>query len=197
MFRRRWGFVAPLTLACVLPACGGGEAHQRPPSFMQPAAPAEPKKPQPVRARGSDEVTATVGRLGGTLTLAMGAELHIPEGALSEETEVTFSRAAGTDAFKYQPNAKTIGPSLSVAPALVAAPGARLRISIPFHTMPNGFEDRDLALAAEEIDDQQHVVATEAVRTRWTNWPATREGNRLSAELGGLPGMRLQFIAAK
>jgi hypothetical protein len=147
---------------------------------------------------GGDEVAADVGGDGGTLELSNGARLDIARGALSSRTRVTFSIGAQPLAFQIaREDQQAVGPTLQVTPTLIASEGSTIVVSIPFTGLPSGFGSEDLAVAVEMMDDQNRVLETGSTRTRWQFLPAAVERNRLRAELAEVPGMRLQFVAAR
>jgi hypothetical protein len=176
------------------PACGGAE--------VQPAetAAAErqrtPAPPKPIHERGTDEVRAEVPTAGGTLELANGARVEVPADALPARTTLTFSVGPPTQVFAHREHQQPVGPMLQLEPALVATPGKRLRISVPFVQVPSGFTQDDLALAVESVAEQR-ALGMGGTQTRWQNFPVTVEGNRLVGELAEVPGMRLVFLAAR
>lgn len=179
-------------LPCALLAlggCGGGASSQ--PAETTPVAEAPPRPVGPVSARGEREVRARVGRAGGTLELANGGRLEIPEGALDEEIEIVLSvgpeaREAWDDETK-----RALGPVLEVSPPLAAHAG-RFRISAPATQLPPGFEDDDLALGSEEENAAGRGM-TQATMTRWQMWPARIEGGRFVADMPSFGGHRVQF----
>jgi hypothetical protein len=90
-----------------------------------------------------------------------------------------------------------VGPTLTIQPALVAAPGTRITVSVPFAQMPAGFSEEDIAVAVEVVDDNQRALQMGGVQTRWHNFPASITGRRMVAELTELDGLRLQFLASR
>jgi len=177
----------------MLLACGGGGTSEPPPVY--PIAPEEPSGP--AHARGSESASVNVGSAGGTLELSNGARLEISEGALDQSTSVVFALGARTRAFDQNENQRTIGPMLVVQPSLVAGPDGRFIVSIPFTSIPDGFTERDLAVAVEVVAEEQRALEMGGVQTRWQNQAASRSGNRLTAELRQLDGLRLQFLVSR
>jgi hypothetical protein len=194
------GAVAGLALA---PACGGGAASERPATVPPPARPPEPTTPSTapvgvVHARGELSVTARVGPAGGDLSLANGARLDIPQGALGEVVEVVFAVGEPTSAFRNRDDEKTVGPSLVVSPELVALGGARFRITLPFVELPAGFESRHAAVALERQDEASSGFRGGATRTTWEHHEATATTDRkFVTELAQLPGYRVQFLVSR
>jgi len=189
-----------LAVGCVgAVACGGGNGAEGGTGETTPATqPApQPQPAGPVSKQGDEVVTATVSEAGGTLSLRNGAKLTIPEGALAEPTEVTLGPGAHTEVFTHREGTKAIGPILQVEPAMVAPPGARFELSLPFERgLPSGFSQDDLALGVEMMDEQR-ALQMGGMQTRWQNFPARVQGGRLLGELDELPGMRLQFLVAR
>lgn len=197
MLERTRGMVLAMGCAGLL-ACGGGSAEggsERTTPEARPAA--APKPAGPVHEKGDGVITAEVATPGGTLELRNGAKLEIPEGTLAEPTEVTLGPGAHTKVFEHREGTEPIGPILQVEPSMVAAPGARFELSIPFpRGLPSGYSQDDLALGVEMMDEQR-ALQMGGVRTRWQNFPARVQSNRLLGELEELPGMRLQFLVAR
>lgn len=184
-------------LSLALAACGGSESagsttgggleeEQRP---VQPTG--------PVNASGSEEARATVANAGGTLSLQNGARLEIPSGAIAEPTEVVLRRGAEGQAFGDLERQRSLSPMLNVEPMLVAADGGAFVVSVPAQTIPSGFEEADLAMAMEEIDDQQRAIDTLGTQTRWQFYPVEVQNGRWVARVGGLAGHRIQFGVAR
>jgi len=168
-----------------------GTAEQPPPtSYNEEIEPAS----EAAHAHGDDEAQARVGPPGGYLRLSNGAELNVPQGALEETVNVVMRVAPESHAFDRE-TTRTIGPSISIAPELVATSG-QLKYSYPFGSVPNGFQQSDLAIMLEEPEAQQNDLVS-ATRTHWVTYPASIRGGRMVAELDRLPGMRTQFVVSR
>ncbi|MEC7526448.1 MAG: hypothetical protein VYE22_41600 [Myxococcota bacterium] len=182
-------------LALMCAGCGGsqdvGETTGGP--LVEP----EPEPAGPVSASGTEEARAAVGEAGGTLSLTNGARLEIPAGALQGETEVALQVGADGRAFGDAERQRPLGPMINVVPAILATEGTSFSISIPEQPLPSGFESSDLAFAMEEVDDDQRAIDTLGTQTRWQFYPVRVEGGRFRADVGGLPGHRLQFGVAR
>jgi hypothetical protein len=181
-----------LTLAFL--GCGGAPP---PPVAQEPTPPPAPAAGSTeVHARGGRQVTATVGRAGGTLEIDTGARLTIPPGALSEAREITFGHGADTTIFSNREGIRPLSGTLSVSPPLTTAPGKSLTLSIRHRGLPDGYSPEDLALAVESAGERRALGMGEN-QTRWENFPAVQAGDRLEGELTELPGMRLAFIVSR
>jgi len=186
--------IVHLALTLALFGCGGA-----PPPPVNEAAASPPPAPAPgsteVHARGGRQVTATVGAAGGTLSIDNGARLTIPANALSEPREITFGEGASTTVFNHE-GIEGLSGTLSVTPPLTTAPGKPIEISVRHRGLPDGFTTNDLALAVER-PGQERALGMGENETRWENFPATQNGDRLEGELTELPGMRLEFIVSR
>lgn len=162
---------------------GGGEA---------------PRTGSPVHERGDTSVTATVGPAGGVLELANGAKLEIPAGALGDDVDVIFGIGSQTQAFANREYERTIGPTLLVQPALVAQPGARIKVSAPMGSIPQPFTEEDITLATEAVDEMDPMSDVRTnIQTIWQYANADVIGGRFVAEVQDLPGMRVQFLLSR
>ena len=148
-----------------------------------------------VHKRGAQKLIVEVGAAGGTLELDNGARLVIPEGALSENVEITLSEGARTTAFSNKEHERPLGPIVEISPPIALA--GPVRISIPLGQMPEGFSERDLALGLEVVSSTQRAVQGYGVQTRWDYLPASSEGGRAVADLQEIPGYRAQFVLSK
>jgi hypothetical protein len=194
MHHLRWAS-AGLVLAV---ACGGSTAAKPPPQRAAQAhnTPVEATEPSsPVHKRGSGKLIVEVGRAGGTLELDNGARLEIPQGALSEPVEITFSRGNHTTAFSNHEWERPLGPTLEIAPAIGL--GSPVKVSVPLASLPEGFSEDDLALGLEVVSDTQRAVEMTGTQTRWDYLPASTAGGRATAQLDSVPGYRLQFVVSK
>ncbi|MGE0790156.1 MAG: hypothetical protein AB7S26_31065 [Sandaracinaceae bacterium] len=162
---------------------GGGLGESPPPNTTGPA-----------NASGGAEASAMVGAAGGTFSLSNGARLEIPRGALSSATEVTLRVGADGQAFGDRENQRPLGPMLNVTPAMS---GGGFVVSIPQQPIPNGWSEDDLALALEEVDDEQRAIDVLGTQTRWQFWPARVQNGRFVAEVRAFPGHRVQFGVAR
>ena len=192
MHHLRWGSVG-LVLAV---ACGGSTASKPPPHRAAQTSPIEHSEPSsPVHKRGSDKLIVEVGRAGGTLELDNGARLEIPQGALSEPVEITFSRGNHTTAFSNHEWERPLGPTLEIAPAIGL--GSPVKVSVPMAVLPEGFSEEDLALGLEVPSDKQRAVEMTGTQTRWDYLPAANAKGRATAQLDSVPGYRLQSVVSK
>jgi hypothetical protein len=152
----------------------------------------------PVHERGDASVQVTVGPAGGVLELSNGAKLEIPAGALGDSVDVIFGVGSSTQAFANRENERTLGPALLIQPALIAQPGARIKISAPVGPIPQPFTEDDVTLATETVDEMDPMSDVRpTVQTIWQYASASVEGGRLVAELQELPGMRVQFLLSR
>jgi len=183
--------------ALTMPAvgCGGTEATGSTTGGGLQEEPA-PAALGPANASGSTEATAMVGAAGGTFSLSNGSRLEIPSGTFSEPTEVTLQNGADGEAFGDREYQRALGPMLNILPAMDAG-GGRLRVSVPQQPIPSGWTEDDLAFAIEEVADEQRAMDVLGTVTRWQFFPARVENNRFVAEVGGLPGHRVQFGVAR
>ena len=189
---RPWG---ALILSLSLVGCGGSQAEPTT-AESEAEASATPAPAGPVSLSGTSEATATVPVAGGTLSLANGARLVIPSGALSEPTEVVLRDGADGQAFGDAERQRPLSPMLNIAPMLIASEGA-FEVSVPALAIPGGFEEADLAFAMEEVDDEQRAIDTLGTQTRWQFYPVQIENGRWVARVTGLPGHRVQFGVAR
>jgi hypothetical protein len=190
MHQLRWG------VGLMLVGCAATAPKAAPTTPVAQAAPEEREESVgAVHERGGDKLTVDVGGQGGTLELDNGARLEIPRGALTEVTEVTFSRGTKTTAFANHEWERPLGPTLEVSPGVPL--GTPVRISVPVSNLPEGFTADDLALGLEVPADQQRGAEMTGTVTRWSYIPATSTSGRFVAELDQLPGYRLQFVVSK
>ncbi|MEQ8461274.1 MAG: hypothetical protein RLO52_42235 [Sandaracinaceae bacterium] len=193
MIPNRWvgvGLASALALGC-------GGAQDVGETTGGPLEEAPPEPAGPVSASGTEEARVTVGEAGGTLSLTNGARLEIPRGALAGDTEVALQVGADGRAFSDAERQRPLGPMINVNPAILAIEGTAFTVSIPEQPLPSGFEQSDLAFAMEEVDAEQRAIDTLGTQTRWQFYPVRVENGRFRAEIGGLPGHRLQFGVAR
>ncbi len=193
MLCRHWYAVSAAAILMGAAGCPG--AAGTPVSRMaEPTAEIE-EVHGPVHKRGDDKLTAGVGTAGGTLRLANGALLDIPEGALEGTVQITFSEGTHTTAFANHEYERPVGPTLEVGPPL------NLRrpcvVSVPLPALPEGFEAKDLTLATEVMSDTQRAVPMQGTQTRWDYSPATSAAGRARAEVPQVPGFRIQFVVSR
>lgn len=186
---------ASLSLLCLAGACGGGRAPARHVSVAA-VLPGPAENVGPASARGDDVVSAHVGPDGGTLELASGARLEIPDGAFTESTEVTLRRGPSTQAVGSREGEARVGPVLQVTPAFAVPAGKHITVSIPLADVPSGYQASDLAVATEESPTERRALGMGGEQTHWVVGPATWSGGRLRAELTELSGMRVLFVAS-
>ncbi|MBX3272565.1 MAG: hypothetical protein KF729_20060 [Sandaracinaceae bacterium] len=194
MLVRMGMFARGLLAAALLYACGGTQTQSTTGGGLEEAPP--PRAAGPANARGDTEARATVGRAGGTFSLANGARLEIPSGALARDLEVSFGVGADGQAFGDREHQRAVGPMLNVEPALDSE-GPPFVLSIPQLPIPNGWSDSDLAFAMEEVHDEQRAIDTLGTVTRWQFYSASVEGGRIVARTTGLMGHRVQFGVAR
>jgi hypothetical protein len=147
-----------------------------------------------VHKRGGDKLIVEVGKAGGTLELDNGARLEIPQGALVDNVEVTFSRGTHTTAFSNHEWERPLGPTLEISPEF--ALGSPIKVSVPVSQLPEGFGEQDLALGLE-VPSQNQRQQMQGTQTRWDYLPASTTSGRAVAELNSVPGYRLQFVVSK
>jgi len=148
-------------------------------------------------ARGDNRAATRVGAAGGTLELASGARVEIPAGAITTPVDVVIQRAPPTDAFNNREDERIAGPTFIVTPALNSSNGSKFVVSVPMTTsVPDGFEQTDVAIAYERVAAVQRGMSAEldTTQTRWDHGPASVRSGRMVAELDQLPGFRLQFV---
>jgi hypothetical protein len=178
----------------LITACAGTSRHQ--PSST-PVASVDPNDVPhgEVHKRGSKKLIAVIGPSGGTLELANGARLAIPNGALSDAVEVTFSEGAHTTAFSNHEYERPIGPIVEIAPEI--ALNSPAEVSVPIGMLPEGFTPDDLTLGLEVLATNQRAVPGQATNTRWDYLEASNKGGRAAATLSSIPGFRVQFVVSK
>ena len=190
------GWVVGLSLSLSLGAvaCGGSAPKPASATYVPPAR--EDDAPTgAVHKRGNGKLIVVVGPAGGSLELDNGARLVIPEGALAQSVEVTFSQGSRTTAFSNHSYEHAIGPTLEIAcDANLQGP---VEVSIPDTKLPEGFSEKDLALGLEAPASTQRALEGQAVQTRWDYLDAHAKGGRAVAELQQIPGYRLQFLVSK
>lgn len=192
---KSWKSGLTCSIVLVASACGGPQARST--AVEDDLAPEAPPAPSDVAVHGTSEARARIGRAGGTLSLANGARLVIPPGALSEETEVALLVGAEGHAFGDAERQRALGPMLAVEPAIVSAGGVPFELSIPEQPIPTGFERSDLAFAIEETHEGARAIETLATRTRWQFYPVVVEGGRFVVRTSGFGGHRVQFGVAR
>lgn len=189
-----------LTGSCPFAGCGGGSANtetQTPRTQVTEPEVGAPRVTSAVHGHGDNQASARMGSLGGELTLANGAHLVIPPGALAEDIEVMFALGETVNAFNNRDDERIVGPSLVVAPELRSANGAKFVVELPYTTLPEGFTQEDVVIAFERNDEDATGFRGGAVRTTWDHAPARAlPGNKLRAEFTELPGLRVQFVVS-
>ncbi len=175
-------------------ACGGATTNS--PQAQAPKLAVEQSAPSvAVHERGGKKLIVEVGSAGGTLELGNGARLEIPAGALGETVQLVFSEGQHSTAFSNHEYERPVGPIVEIGPPL--ALNQPLKLSIPLSRLPDGFEEKDLTLGAEVVSDTQRAVQMHGVQTRWDYLPASSAGGRAVAELGAVPGYRMQFVVSR
>ena len=181
-------------LSAALAACAGSAPKPAPVAPVREVRSEEAHVPA-VHRRGSGKLIAVVGPAGGSLELDNGARLVIPQGALTDAVEVTFSEGNRTTAFSNHDYERPVGPTLEVAcDANLATP---LEVSIPDTTLPQGFTAKDLAFGVEVPSTTQRAIEGQATQTRWDYLDATDHAGRAVGKLEQVPGYRVQFLVSK
>jgi hypothetical protein len=144
-----------------------------------------------VHKSGGDKVTATFGPAGGQLDIANGARIEIPAGTFQEATDIVLGVAQKSTAFSNQEREKPYGPTFEVSPGFDAPEGAKIRVSVPLASFPEGWGDPSLAY---EYPKGAVVGGEDSEHTRWQYENAKLTGGRLAAELDGVTGYRFQFV---
>ena len=186
-----WGTVVSWS---ALSACASGAPSGSQASTTTPVEVRNKTLPA-VHKRGAQKLIVEVGAAGGTLELDNGARLVIPEGALPQNVEVTFSEGARTTAFSNHEYERPIGPTIEISPEIELA--APVRVSVPLEKIPDGFDEGDLTLGMEVVASTQRAVQGYGVQTRWDYLAAAAEGGRAVADLQQVPGYRVQFVVSK
>jgi hypothetical protein len=151
-----------------------------------------------VHERGDSSISATVGPAGAVLELSNGAKLEIPAGALGDEIDLVFGIGSQTQAFANRDFERAVGPTLLIQPALVAQPGARIKVSAPMGPIPQPFTEEDITLATEAVDEMAPMSDVRTnIQTIWQYATAEVVGGRFVAEVQELPGMRVQFLLSR
>ncbi|MBN1655811.1 MAG: hypothetical protein JXA30_18745 [Deltaproteobacteria bacterium] len=192
----RW-FCSAVLGSIMLLGCGGGAGESS--GLDTTAQGADIAPTGPVMKSGGTSVTALMGPAGGRLDLANGARVEIPAGAIQDAKEIVFKDAPRTTVFKdedVQGN-RPVGPIILVTPELYAPEGSYFVISIPFSSLPEGYDESSLLLAYETPSSQQRNYAEDTTVTIWNYEQAAISGGRAVAKLGSLPGMRFQFILSR
>ena len=186
-----------VSLCALVAGCGGAPHHVE--AAARPVVEEAPRHAPVgrVHREGQGHVTALVGPAGGVLEISGGAKLEIPEGALTEPTEVTISISAETGAFANREDEQKVGPSLSVTPALASASSRSFVLTMPYVELPDGFHAADAAIAIESEMSEQRSQPGAATRTRWDHANARAHDHLFTAELRELPGYRFQFVVSK
>jgi hypothetical protein len=189
--------ITALTVPLVFAACGGSSspAPQNAGSYgSEESSGGGGEVTSEVHKRGSKKLIAEIGPPGGTLELDNGARLTIPQGALSETVEFTFSEGSRTTAFSNHEYEHAIGPTLEIAPG--AALSSPVQVSVPISTLPEGFREEHLTLGLE-VPSQTQRLESQNVQTRWDYLPAESKSGRAVASLTEVPGFRVQFLVSK
>jgi hypothetical protein len=186
-------------LAAAIYACGGGTAESGDSEYGEGSSTVMEAPTGPVNESGGDEVVARMGPPGGRLELGNGARIEIPPGSIQGAQNIVFKNAPRTTAFKDADvrGDKPVGPIVLVSPAVYAPEGKSIVVSIPMSGIPEGFSEKGLFLAHEEVSEQQRQFAEDTTVTTWDYTPAKLVGGRAVAELPALSGMRLQFIISE
>ena len=185
--------IALLSTSSGMFACGGASQKPTQTAASYSSPPAEQSAAE-VHKRGSTKLIAEVGPKGGTLELANGARLTIPPGAFASNVELTFAEGSRTTAFANHEYERPIGPTLEIGPeASISAP---LQVSVPISSLPEGFDEADLTLGMEVPREHQRLEM-QGVLTRWDYLPAQSQSGRAVAEIGSVPGFRVQFLVSK
>lgn len=153
----------------------------------------------PAHAQGSDRAATQVGPAGGTFELTNGVRLEIPAGAIARPIEVVLQRAPATEAFNNREDERTAGPAFIVSPHLVSANGSKFTVSVPMTSVPDGFQQSDVAVAYETVSAEQRGLSEQlgSTQTRWEHSNAAVRSGRMVAELDEMAGYRLQFVFSR
>lgn len=183
---------ATAAMVLALAACGGGATPSHATTARTEATPPPPPPAQAAHARGDHDVSARVGRMGGSLELGNGARLEIDANVLTEEIEISMSIAQGAHVFDQAETQTPLGPLVEITPAVTPSQTRSIHYSVPFARIPDGYPESDLALAVEEEGAQrEHFISGTA--TRWQMYAARHVGDRFVSDLDQLAGHRLQF----
>jgi hypothetical protein len=144
-----------------------------------------------VNKSGSGSVSAVFGSPGGSLSLASGAKVEIPPGAIEGAQEIVLRESQMTTAFYNQESERPIGPTFTISPGFNAPEGRKVVVSIPLAAYPEGYGEIAIAY---EYSKGARVGAEDSEHTRWQYENARLSGGRAIAELPGINGYRLQFV---
>jgi hypothetical protein len=144
-----------------------------------------------VHKSGGDTVTGTFGPAGGELDIANGARIEIPPGTFQEATDIVLSVAQKSTAFGNEEREKPYGPTFQVSPGFNAPDGAKIRVSIPLASYPEGWGDVALGY---EFPEGAVVGGEDSEHTKWQYENAKLSGGRAVAELDSVAGYRFQFV---
>lgn len=136
-------------------------------------------------------MVATLGPAGGSLELASGWRIEIPEGALEDDVELRFVTGHEANVFSREEGEAGVGTLAELSPMVIAAEGHLLRVSAPAGRAPAGFERSHVVLGMEE--EARGRAFGDAVTTRWQYHSGSGEDGRYVAEVAYLGGHRLQF----
>jgi len=150
-----------------------------------------------VEKRGDDSVTARMGLAGGRVELASGIRIDVPANAVQKPHDVVFKIAPPTTAFLNEEDERAVGPLVVFTPSLEAPEGSNFVVSYPLSSIPEEYDESNLYLAHEEVGRNQRDFAENTTVTTWDYTKAQLIGGRVTAELGYLSGMRLQFVLSK
>lgn len=184
--------ILSVVIISVLQGCGGGTAST--PTEYQPVE--DEVSTKPVNKFGETDSSATVGSGGGRLVLGDGVVLEIPRGAIQEPTEVVLKQLPSNAAFKRDENEKLVGPMFVISPEMLATIG-KFTVSFPINGFPEGYDEKNLYLATEELGTEQRSFGENTTVTRWDYKKAQYRGGRAVAELDSVAGMRMQFILSR
>lgn len=177
-----------LVAICIPPIAGCGAAAPVEPVRTEPEP---PPPPTPVHARGDREVGGTIGPAGGSLELASGFRVEIPEGALESEVAFHLTEGAAANVFDIEDGEVGVGVITELTPAVSAVAGRTFRISAPALRAPSGFEASEVVLGMEE--EGRARAFADATVTRWQYHRASIDTSRYVAEVAFFGGHRLQF----
>lgn len=153
--------------------------------------PVRPPPPTPVHARGDTDASGRIGPAGGSLELANGFRVEIPEGSLEADVDFHLAGGAAANVFDAEEGETGVGPVLELTPFVAARSGSLFRISAPASRVPAGFEDSEVVLGMEE--EGRTRAFADATVTRWQYHRASTDGSRFVADVAYFGGHRLQF----
>ena len=113
----------------------------------------------PTPAAGSLAATAVVGLAGGMVTLADGATIAIPRGALQRSTTITLRESMPADV-RLPPSAVRVGKFYAVEPHLASADP--MEITLPYQPalLPAGYDEGSISIYQLRDDGRLSMVGS-------------------------------------